>query len=441
MDPITNSDTPALDREAELRNEFSTIKAEWETFVGKSDLTPEQEAEQTKRFGRMEKIADALGQIRDVAGKAFEVATNDEEEEMAEATDEGEETPEEEGEKAYNRTAPTLPAPTVRKPRVDSFAIAPRIVTSKTRNAMAEEERKMFNRALLGDRKAAQKFTIDTTSGSGILVPTSVVQPFVTRKNRDKIREAIGARGYQVISSSQMVTINVPIFDDTANAAAVQSQSATSQTVLEPTTDGIELSPTLHTSKGIWLSNTMLNAPGFDVSSYLLPMLYKRIDLFREAAAFTEILASAAVGLVSAISDSLTYVEWINFKRSLSQEYREDAVLFASNDGMKLLETIVDLQDRPILKVNPLTQFQEIDGIPIFETANLPAQDVNAKPLVLASAECLKLYDAGPQRITRYVADKDKPDQTGFELFQNGDFGFASAGVRALQLGAASSNS
>ena len=50
-----------------------------------------------------------------------------------------------------------------------------------------------------------------------------------------------------------------------------------------------------------------------------------------------------------------------------------------------------------------------------------------------ASADALKVFDAGMKRIARYILQPSFPDQTGFELFANGDFGFVAGGVRTLK--------
>ena len=51
----------------------------------------------------------------------------------------------------------------------------------------------------------------------------------------------------------------------------------------------------------------------------------------------------------------------------------------------------------------------------------------------LTSADALKVFDAGMKRVARYVLQPAYPDQTGFELFANGDFGFVAGGVRTLK--------
>lgn len=280
-----------------------------------------------------------------------------------------------------------------------------------------------------------QEFTLDSTSGSGVLIPAQVATPAVVRKNNNKIRAALAYRGYSPIVSTACVTIKVPTIDDDSNAAAAQSESATSQTVAEPTAAGISLDPTLYTSKGIWMSNTALMAPGFDAWSYLNPLLSQRIDLAQEAAAFTGIIASTP-GKTAASATAITYAEVLDLEHSLKVAYRSDAVLFVSDGFYRLLRGLVDSQGRPLVEINPATQIETLHNYPIFITDNLEVCTAGKVVAAIASAAALFVYDCGGQRLARYTNYPARPDQTGFELFANGDSDFLAKGLKTLKMAA-----
>jgi HK97 family phage major capsid protein len=169
--------------------------------------------------------------------------------------------------------------------------------------------------------------------------------------------------------------------------------------------------------------------------SYLMPMLYKRLELARDAAAATAIISGATAatfttGSTSSSTTAISYQDVLDFEHSISPQHRSDAVIICSDSWMKLVRSVVDDNHRPLLELSPQTMISSIHGIPIFISDNFEAFSADNVPAVIASAECLKLYYAGPQRLARFVNVPTRPDQTGYELFENGDFDFVSAGVR-----------
>lgn len=297
------------------------------------------------------------------------------------------------------------------------------------------DAKKSFNH-YLASGIVHEKFTIDSTSGSGVLIPAEVALPHVVRKNYNAFRAAVASRGVPTLSSSAMVTINVPVFDDDSQAGAAQSESATSQTVAEPTVTGLTLSPTLYTSKGIWMSNTSLLAPGFDASSYLLPLLQKRLDLAQEAAWATNVISNGTNGVTAASTSAITYAEILSWEHSLRPAYRTDAVAVVSDTFYKLIRGLVDDNHRPLIELNPQTMETSIHGITLFVSDNLEAVAANKTIGFIASAEALKIYDAGGLRLARFANYPARPDQVGFELFGNGDFDFVPDGLRTFKTAA-----
>jgi HK97 family phage major capsid protein len=98
----------------------------------------------------------------------------------------------------------------------------------------------------------------------------------------------------------------------------------------------------------------------------------------------------------------------------------------------------VDDNNRPILDLDPTNNFMAtIHGKPVFVSDFMDAVAANKVIGAFCSADALKVFDAGLKRIARYILQPAFPDQTGFELFANGDFGFVSAGVSLLKTAAA----
>ena len=294
-----------------------------------------------------------------------------------------------------------------------------------TTNAKAERvagndkaEREAFAKFILTGQR--NQFTIDSTSGSGVLIPEQMGTPIGLRKNVNAYRAATISKGYQPLRSSQHVTLSLPLFDDSANAGAAQSESATSQTVAEQSVSELSLAPTLYTSKGVWFSNTTLGAPGFDVLSYVIPQLERRVDLAQEAAWHTAVKTDVTASVTSATASTITLANVLNWEHQLSVAYRSDQVAVVADSFYKLLRGLVDSNGRPILELDPSTMISSIHGIQIFVSDSVEAVATGKTVGVLFSADAFKIYDSGSPRLTRYVNSEHRPDQTGLELFVNG---------------------
>lgn len=305
----------------------------------------------------------------------------------------------------------------------------------KLDNSEQFDEKKLLSDYLKFGR-VHETFTIDSSSGSGVLIPSQVAAPFLTRKNTNVFRRAVVEAGYSPITTTAMVTINVPVFDDSSNAGAAQSESATSQTVAEQTVTGITLSPTLYSSKGIWFSRTSVLAPGYDPLNSVLPQLFQRVEAARESALGADLVANATVGKTTASTTAITYSEVLDWFHSLSVGYRSDRVYFLSDSLFRLIRGLVDDQHRPILVDTVERGAFSIDGRPVYITDSLEAVAAGKVVGVVASAEAIKIYDAGSPRVVRYENYPAKPDQVGFEVFANGDMGFATPAVKALKMAA-----
>ena len=79
------------------------------------------------------------------------------------------------------------------------------------------------------------------------------------------------------------------------------------------------------------------------------------------------------------------------------------------------------------MDLDPTNQFQAtVHGKPVIVSDYLDAVAAAKVIAVFASADALKVFDAGMTRLARYILQPSFPDQTGFELFANGDFGLSS---------------
>ena len=285
-----------------------------------------------------------------------------------------------------------------------------------------------------GDLSKVARFTVTTATANGAYLPKEVIEPVMVRRLPNAIRQLIGFYGYQPISRTLTESISLPINDDTANTGQQQSQSATNGTSADPDPSGsLVLNPVLYSSKQMWVSNTTVNAVDFDVFGYVMPMLQRRLDKSQESSWVTAIKSNGTVGKTTAAPTTFTYAEWLAFEHSLPAAYRIDGGFLIADSAYQILRGLVDTNNRPIMDLDPTNSFQAtVHGKPVIVSDYLDAVAATKVIAAFCSADALKVFDAGLKRIARYVLQPSFPDQTGFELFANGDFGFVGAGVRTF---------
>src|SRR5205085_360838 len=167
----------------------------------------------------------------------------------------------------------------------------------------------------------------------------------------------------------------------------------------------------LYSSKQQWLSNTTVNAVDFDIFSYMLPMLQRRLDKSQESAWVGNIKTNATVGVTTASPTTFTYAEWIAFEHSLSAAYRTDAGVLIADSAYQILRGLVDSNNRPIMDLDPTNQFQAtVHGKPVIVSDYLDAVAATKVIAAFASADALKVFDAGLKRVARYVLQPAFPD-------------------------------
>lgn len=387
-----------------LKEEFATLHTQAGALLtaaaeAKRELTPEEKEQNVQRFARMDAIKLQVDDAKRLA--EYSIQNGDAE----------------------------LPADPIGKAEFEAERTG-KVVFDKDQYKAAIN---YFART--GDMSKVAKFTITTSTGSGAYLPKEVIEPVTVRRLPNAIRALISFYGMTPISRTLTESISIPVNDDTANVGQAQNQAATSGTAVDPDATGsLLLNPTLYSSKQQWLSNTTVNAVDFDVFSYMLPMLYRRLDKAQESAWVASLKTDATVGKTTVAPSGMTYNEFTLWEHSLSAAYRTDAGFLLSDSAYQQVRSLVDNNNRPIMDLDPTNQFQAtIHGKPVFITDYFDSVAADKVIGAFASAEALKVFDAGLKRIARYILQPAYPDQTGFELFANGDFGFVNAGVRLLK--------
>ena len=386
-----------------LREEFASLHTEANSVLttaatAKRELTAEEREANTKRFARMDTIQAQVNDAKKLAEYSI-----------------------------LNGTA-ELPTQPAGKQEFDA-----------EKGGKVEFDKDAFKSAVnhfarLGDASKVQQFALTTSTNSGVYLPKEVVEPQLVRRLPNAIRAALAFYGYVPISRTLTESISIPVQDDTGNQGQQQNQAATSGTTADPDLTGsLTLNPTLYSSKQQWLSNTTVNAVDFDLFAYMLPMLYRRLDKSQESAWVGNIKTNATTGKTTAAPTTFTYNEWTAFEFSLPAAYRTDGCFILADSAYQIVRSFVDNNNRPIVDLDPTNQFTAtIHGKPVFISDYMDAVAATKVVASFASAGALNVFDAGLKRLARYILQPAFPDQTGFELFANGDFGFVGGGVRNL---------
>jgi HK97 family phage major capsid protein len=287
-----------------------------------------------------------------------------------------------------------------------------------------------------GDASKLMNFAITSGSQSGAYIPTEVLPPVNVNRLPNAIRQVLAKFNMPAITRTLTESISIPVQDDTGNMGQAQSESATSGTSVDPTLTGsLKLEPTLYSSKQQWLSNTTVNAVDFDLFSYMLPMLYRRLDKVQESAWITDIIDNATAAPTPSGTNSIGYGDILKFEHSLPAAYRSDAAFIVSDSAYQQIRGLVDNNNRPIFDLDPTNSFQgTLHGKPVIVSDYMEAIGAGNTVATFCSASALFVFDAGLKRLARYILQPSFPDQTGFELFANGDFGYVNAGVRTLTM-------
>jgi HK97 family phage major capsid protein len=298
--------------------------------------------------------------------------------------------------------------------------------------------REAFANYLRTGEPTHQEYTLTTTSGGGVLVPTSVAPPIVIRRTANPILPALALYGLDAMRTDNSDSVRVPVLDDTANTATAIAQDATTDNAADPDVSaGLLLGANLYDTGTAWVSNTMLRAtPGYDLIAYLTPMLYDRLDKTQGAAWMAAMVAGPGNTYTTASSTAVTYTDVNNFYFTLPTPYRDDGVFFVSDGFLQAITNLLDSQGRPLYRQSMRDGVPDtLLGKPLFVSTApaLQSPAAAATVAVFASAGSLAIRLVNNQRLVRYADVPTKPDQTGLRVFQSGDFGFLPAGVAVLK--------
>jgi len=186
----------------------------------------------------------------------------------------------------------------------------------------------------------------------------------------------------------------------------------------------------------------MINTVGFDLVGYLMPLLDKRVDLKQDATWIPKLTAAASGGntVTTASATAFTYDEVVETYHKCPFVYRSDGVWIVSDPFLQAIRLLKDSQSRPIFNLlDPLVNagaLGSLMGRPVVETNNLGALTAGQYVAAFVSGECLKARFVANRRIARYSLVPTFPDQVGFRLFENADFGVNAAGVAFMKMAA-----
>ncbi len=387
-----------------LREEFATLRTQAGQVLttaaeAKRELTPEEKEANTKRFARMDSIKQQVDDAKRLA--EFALVNGDAE----------------------------LPKEPTGKVEFDSEQSG-KVTFDKDQYRAAVNH---FCRT--GDASKVEKFTITASTGGGVFIPKEILPATTIRRQTNAFRAFLDFYGLAPISRQFTQGISLPVVDDTANIGQQQSQSATSGTLADPDSSGsLTLNATLYSSKQTWIANTVVNAVDFDVFAWVQPLLQRRLDKAQESAWTTTLKGLTTSTKTTASPTTFTYAEWLAFESTLPVSYRDDGGFIVSDGTYQTLRGLVDNNNRPIVDLDPANNWQTtMHGKPLIVSEYMETVAASHTIAAFVSASAMFILDAGPQRIARYVLQPSFPDQTGFELFQNGDCGFVPSGVALLK--------
>lgn len=394
--------------ELALRQEFGHAQKEAQDLISaaaaaKRTLTAEEKAANDARYARMDTIRALFDEKRRFAAMQLD---------------------------AGQVITPTPPQGKQEFDRSEGQPLQFRDAAGNLNLAAVKEGLRRFGRS--GDMR--QVFTVTTGTASGAFLPKEVLQPVTVRRLQNCFRGILAAYDVEAITIDSVASFSIPVADDTSNTGQSASESSTTASPQDPSESDIAISPTLWDSKAFWYSNTMVNAGTFDVVSYTLPMAQKRIQKIQESTWTNNVMTNGTVGKTTASATAITYAELLAWEHSLAPAYRIDAG-FAVSDSLYLaLRGLVDNNNRPIMDEDPSnTWMAKIHGKPVVIGDYFQTLAANHVVGCFVSADAIKIVDVNDARLARYSNLPTYPDQIGFQMFQNGDFGFVSNGLSLLK--------
>jgi HK97 family phage major capsid protein len=390
-----------------LREEFATTHTQAQALISKAaeakrKLTAEEQANNDARFARCDLIREQLEANAKFAKLALDAGSI------------------------------TLPAAPAGREEYEANEGNKNFVNADGVLNVVAVRKGINNFARTGDSR--QLFTITSGTTSGAYLPKEVLQPISIRRLQNVWRGVLAAYDMSAMEIDTVATFSLPVADDSSNVGQNVSESATSGTSLDPSQSAITIAPTLWDSKAYWYSQTMVMASSFDVVGFTLPMAQKRIDKFQESQWTTNVITNGNVGLTTASATAITYAELLTWEHSLAPAYRPDAAFALADSLYKALRGLVDNNNRPVLDLDPTNTFVgKIHGKPVVVGDYFQTLAANHITGAFVSASAIKIVDVKDARLARYSNLPSNPDQVGFQMFVNGDFGFVTNGISLVK--------
>lgn len=417
------------------RAEFDSLRHAAERRIATAerehrDLSPDEKSENERAFVRMRMINEGEQYMLGQARKAFSSAMDSGARSGAVDTPFGTVTfpSDAPGREEYERSL-----------QGHQFAALPGEAPEATENRF---HRQAVNEFLRTGRNPSAQFTVITTSGGGVLVPSKTARPITIKRAPNPFRAVLMARGLIPIITTDMSAVNAPVFDDSANMADAIAENATGDNPKDPALTSLAVAAPLLDSGTIWFSNSLLSSFAFDLLAYLEPTLEARVGAKELSVWSAALLASVVTGKTTASTTGVTYSELLDWQHSIAVHLRGDGVFVLNDTLFRAIRGLVDTTGHPIFQESLRDDAPDtLLGWPIIATTALQAPAANAVSGIAVSAGSIVVRDvtgaAGGRRIARYSNQPGWPDQVGIRMFSNSGFAFVSSGVRALKHAAA----
>ena len=225
------------------------------------------------------------------------------------------------------------------------------------------------------------------TSGGGYSVPNEPMGPlYEFMKWFGSVRSLA-----QVIRTETGATLPIPTVTDTANSAAITTESSTIASSTDPTFGQATLSSYKYVSPIVKVSIELLRDASFDLPSFLSRMLGTRLGRAQQAAFTTADGSSKPQGVVygatattAAATNAYTMDEVMGLTYAVDKAYRDGAVLMAHDTTIKNLRLVKDSENRylwePSVKVGAPDVF---NGYAVFTNNDMDSALTTGKQLFL----------------------------------------------------------
>jgi HK97 family phage major capsid protein len=267
------------------------------------------------------------------------------------------------------------------------------------------------------------------SAGNGITLPAA--KPIFIKRNINAFKAVLQAYDVKVITAPYW--INTPLIDDTANVADVVAQDSTGDNVKEPLINNTVLGNNLYDSGTSWFSNGLLDNVDYDFLAEFQPALDKRLELKQLTAwtAYTTTGGTAATNVITSTSPTgVTYADLVKARFAMPTAYSQDMAWIVSRQFFAAVYGLVDAQGRPLYLQSLSDEAPDrLLNIPVFLTDTLSDTVANGISAMLVSASALRVREAGPRKIIRYVNYPQRLEQAGIREAQYGGFGFVQNGV------------